>query len=236
MAEATDDLCAIRSCDNSFFRAQLCEAHYREILSAEQSTADSSAPSILQTTLYVVNRFTFNVIEGYRNLTTVPAPNGAPRTPPPQTPAQTPNGGSNGNAASLTPRGMLRIANDHAREGRYEDALAMYRKLAERDPERPGVAALMGHTLNQLGHHQQAIEQLTVAVAQQPKEAASYYELGIAHEALDDAEAAVNDFRQACKLAPDDAEFQQALGFAYESLGQHEKALACFKKAITLER
>ena len=88
--------------------------------------------------------------------------------------------------------------------GRLDDALAL-RAALERDPRDGRAAALLGHWSYDQGLREQAIGLWQVAVAQDPDDAVSWRNLGIAqHNVRDDRSAAADCFAHAVAAAPDD--------------------------------
>jgi len=97
-------------------------------------------------------------------------------------------------------------------------------------------------TAMQRGHQQLkdrdypgAIQSFTKAVALRPNFAPAYYNLGVAHQNLEDNEVAIRNYSEALRLAPDMALAYAARGVCRVRLHGDREALMDFQRALELQ-
>ena len=84
------------------------------------------------------------------------------------------------------------------------------------------------------GRWEDALVHLDEAIAQNPKDAYSYFYRGLAHGGLDNFEAAIRDFNAARRYGPEDSALLSNLGTCYLRRGQLSAALKHYKRALEL--
>lgn len=242
------NICAIDSCSESFFRHGLCQSHYSVIAEEAAGTKKngsngSSVPPWLSA-IYVFNRMTDNLIEGYRRAFRLDA-NDLVRIQVDEARDHIRNGSVDkasealGRVASMA-EPSLELSRDlgdlHLAQGRHEEALGCFRDIERAEPNCEGLAARIGDALCGLSRYEEAMQYLEAAIQHAPDDANAHHRLGVALEAVDRYDDAIKAFECAVEIEVAEPRYYQALGFAFEATGQHEDALGCFKRAIELER
>jgi protein O-GlcNAc transferase len=134
----------------------------------------------------------------------------------------------------MTIQQILQSAADHHRAGRLPQAERLYRAVLAEQPNHPDALHLLGIIANQTGHHKDACELITKAIAQRPT-AEFYFNLAGTLNPLGEYPRAIEALRQSIALKPTWAAPQGNLGALLQTTGQLPEAILCFQKAITLE-
>ena len=85
-----------------------------------------------------------------------------------------------------------------------------------------------------LGKHEEAIEDLNKAIELKPDYALAYNNRGIAYNNLGQYDRAIEDYDKAIELDPDYTYAYNNRGIAYNNLGQYDRAIEDYDKAIEL--
>ncbi len=101
-------------------------------------------------------------------------------------------------ADALVDQGLL----EH-RAGRYEQAVALYRRAIELDPANLYAHRNMGVTLQDLGRAEESLSSYKRALAIKPDSAETYNNLGIAYASVGELDQAFEAYHQAISLNPD---------------------------------
>jgi len=128
----------------------------------------------------------------------------------------------------------LRIAMAAHRDGEFDGAETLYRRILEAAPEQPDALNFLGLLTRQRGRRDEAIELLDRAVAAAPRYASAHTNLGnLLVEALryDAAEA---HFRQALEISPDDPLVLNNLGSIRRREDRVDEAIELFEKALAI--
>ncbi|MDJ0689952.1 MAG: glycosyltransferase [Xenococcaceae cyanobacterium MO_188.B32] len=126
-------------------------------------------------------------------------------------------------------------ANQLRQEGKLDEAIALYQRAIELDPNSYQSYHYMGETLAQKDELEAAANFYNLALEINPEFFWSYHCLGLVlfwQGKLDEAIAAS---RKAIEIEPNKAIFHYQLGQYLERQGHIEKASAAYKKAITIE-
>ncbi len=91
-----------------------------------------------------------------------------------------------------------------------------------------------GVSLDNLGHHGEAIQSYDEAIRLSPQDAKFYNNRGTAYRALGQYDQALKDYEQAIQLSPWYPHAYNNRGLVYLALGQYEKALQDFDMVIQL--
>lgn len=136
--------------------------------------------------------------------------------------------------APATAEADFQAARAHHRDGRLEEAAALYRDILRRRPGQPAVLHLLGLLEHQRGRRALALKLVGAAAAAKPGSARYLADLGgILFEAGRWAEAG-RTLRRALSLQPDHPEAILQMGRVLEQLGETEKAETQFRRAIAL--
>ena len=139
------------------------------------------------------------------------------------------------NATECAPDADLRVALDHHRGGRLEQAERIYRGLLAAAPQRALAAHLLGMLACDAGRLGEAVEMLGRAVELEPGVAEFRNGLGMALGRSGRAAEAAAHLGEAVRLAPRLADARNNLGVALEALGLFEEAVASYGEAVRLD-
>ena len=109
-------------------------------------------------------------------------------------------------------------------EGKFPQAIALYRELNEAVPNNPGLKLNLGMALHLAGRRREAILELEQAVKLDPQLAPAWLFLGTTHLQLGEAAAALKPLRTVLQLQPDQHQARQMLAEALLSLDRLEEA------------
>jgi predicted AlkP superfamily phosphohydrolase/phosphomutase/Flp pilus assembly protein TadD len=88
-------------------------------------------------------------------------------------------------------------------EGRYDDALAIYQRLIEAEPEEPGLRTSLAGALGAMGDYEGALEQLEAALTLDPLNVEAYHNRAVIHERQGHPGLAIADYNTVLRYAPD---------------------------------
>lgn len=112
---------------------------------------------------------------------------------------------------SQSTEGERNLAAIAFQEGHHEDAAKIYRRLIEEEPEDAGLRTSLAGTLGALGLYDDAVEQLSVALALDPLNVEAYHNRAVIHERRGEPELAIADYGEAVRYAPNYEPSQAAL-------------------------
>jgi tetratricopeptide (TPR) repeat protein len=132
---------------------------------------------------------------------------------------------------------QLQLANDDARLGKYQDAVAILDRLSAAFPARPEPLAQKGDVLTGSKQYRQAVAAYGAAIALTPNPGKQdwflFYARGAALERLHDWTGAEADMRTALKLYPDQPVVLNFLGFTWADQDRNlTEAHAMIQKAL----
>ena len=102
-----------------------------------------------------------------------------------------------------SPEGERNLAAIAFEEGRYDDALEIYKRLIEAEPEEPGLRTSFAGALGAVGNYEQALEQLEVAIELDPLNVEAYHNRAVVHERQGRADLAIADYNTVLRYTPD---------------------------------
>jgi predicted Zn-dependent protease len=111
-------------------------------------------------------------------------------------------------------------------EGKFQQAIALYRELNEAVPNNPGLKLNLGMALHMVGRKREAIPELEQAVKLDPQLAPAWLFLGTTRLQLGEATASLKPLRTVLQLQPHQHEARQMLADALLSLDRLEDASA----------
>ncbi len=120
-------------------------------------------------------------------------------------------------------------------EGKFVQAVSLYRELNQEVPNNPGLMLNLGMALHMAGKKREAIPELEAAVKFDPGLAPAWLFLGTAHLQLGETTAAVKALKVVLELQPDHREARQMLAGALLSLDRVEEAVEQHKKLTELD-
>ncbi len=138
-----------------------------------------------------------------------------------------------GQSGDLAARSQL--AKQAMTEGRFEDAIILYRELVRALPGNPGLAMNLGLALHSAGRYRKAIEQFQAVLKRQPNSAPAWLMLGLARQKLGESEKAVVPLQRALKAEPGNKTVLLELADAFLSLGRLDEAATKFQQLAALD-
>ncbi len=118
-------------------------------------------------------------------------------------------------------------------EGKFQQAIVVYRELNEALPNNPGLKLNLGMALHLAGKKREAIPQLEEAVKLDPHMAPAWLFLGTTRLQLGEASAALKPLRTVLQLQPDQHQARQMLADALFSLDRLEEARTEYQRIAT---
>ena len=115
-------------------------------------------------------------------------------------------------------------------EGKFGEAIPLYRELNESVPNNPGLKLNLGMALHMGGKKREAIPELEAAVKLDPSLAPAWLFLGTARLQLGETTAALQAFKTVLSLQPENREASQMLAEALSSLGRLEEATEQYER------
>ena len=109
-------------------------------------------------------------------------------------------------------------------EGKFRQAIAVYRELNEAVPNNPGLKLNLGMALHLAGKKREAIPELEQAVKLDPQLAPAWLFLGTTRLQLGETAAAIKPLRTVLQLQPEQHQARKMLADALLSLGRLEDA------------
>ena len=113
--------------------------------------------------------------------------------------------------------------------GRTGSAMADVRRALEIDPNNTAALLAMGSLNFQAGNYDQAIEQYTQALEDDPEHPRAQYELGMSYIYRDQDARGARHLQLAVRHGYEDPEIYRTMGYLYRELGQRSEAVNSFK-------
>ncbi len=129
---------------------------------------------------------------------------------------------------------MSQRAKEFMAEGKFADAVPLYRELNQAVPNNPGLLLNLGMALHMAGDERKSITQLEAAVKLDPKLAPAWLFLGAARLQLGQTPAAVDALKTVLRLQPDHRDALDMLAGALESLGRAVEAAEQYQRLADL--
>ena len=118
--------------------------------------------------------------------------------------------------------------------GRFEAAIASYRRALVIRPEHAEIHNNLGNALNKLGKPEEAIASFKQALLYKSDYAEAHNNLGNALNKLGKPEEAIASFKRALFISPYFSEAFSNLGNTFKQIGRLEEAVASFKQALSI--
>src|ERR1700757_301215 len=115
-------------------------------------------------------------------------------------------------------------------EGRFQQAIPLYRELNKAVPNNPGLKLNLGMALHLAGKKREAIAELEQAVKLDPQMAPAWLFLGTTRLQLGETVAAVKALKTTLELQPDQQQARQMLADALVSLHRAEEATVEYRR------
>lgn len=124
---------------------------------------------------------------------------------------------------------------DLYQQGRYPEAIEVFKRLIEKFPKNPAAFAYLGVAYLRNKDCDLAIASLVRAIDLKPDMAHAYLALGESYLMKNDLDKAVESIERALKIQPEDARTHYDLGLLYYKTDRMDDAIAAFEKAVSLE-
>jgi len=121
-----------------------------------------------------------------------------------------------------------------AREGRWDDATAVFRQVVALEPGHPGALGHLGLAAFRRGRLAESERWLFKALEATPRDAVLHQNLGLLHKARGDYEAALQALDRALALKPDLPMAHLHRGLACVALSRFDEAAECLARATAL--
>lgn len=115
---------------------------------------------------------------------------------------------------------------------RHEEAVAVFRRALNANPDLYAIHGRLSHALLKLGRLEEAAAAVVTAIRLKPDHGDSYFFLGCVMLAADRMDDALVACREALRLGPASATIATLLGNAFNRLGCGQEALACYRMAL----
>lgn len=119
--------------------------------------------------------------------------------------------------------------------GRFEDAVASYRRAIKLKPDLAGIHHNLGLALMEIRKFSEAAASFRRALTLEPDNAETHNDLGNALKDLGQLDDAVTSYLRALKIYPSYAIAHNNLGNVMKDLGQLENALASYRRALAIK-
>jgi len=123
----------------------------------------------------------------------------------------------------------------YVEKGRYQEAIAEFKKAIAKDPLYGAPYAQLGNTYLSLKRFEEAIPPLQQAADLDPTITWVHKDLGYAYGNLGRFQEAVREYRLWLPTNPNDGTSHYNLGYSYFQLGRYDEAIAEYRTALDLE-
>ncbi|MEE8409292.1 MAG: tetratricopeptide repeat protein [Myxococcota bacterium] len=129
--------------------------------------------------------------------------------------------------------GMIKAARSYTEAGRPEQAEAVAKRAAARDPGRPEAYCIWGRSLAQQKKLKESAEKYEMARQRGVTDRECFIELASVYDVSGRYHEAVDVYRAYLKKSPDDTEMRQELGLTFLLLQRFDEAVAELEKAVS---
>lgn len=126
------------------------------------------------------------------------------------------------------------LGNVRAKEGRYDEALDLYRQTLQLKPDFADAYNNIGYTLQATGRYPEAITQFQQALQLAPHYSEARDNLGNALFQIGKPDEAVDQYQQTLKINPQFAKAHNNWGNVLQRSGHFDEAIAHYEKALQL--
>ena len=119
--------------------------------------------------------------------------------------------------------------------GKYQEAMEIFKKLIEKNPQNARYYAWLGVVLFKMNRYEEAVKETQRALDLEPDNAVYHDGLGATLHEMGRYEESLKETQRALELEPDNAEYHKSLGVTLHKMGRYEEALKEKQKAVELE-
>lgn len=121
------------------------------------------------------------------------------------------------------------------REGKLDDAIALFKEAIDRSPDDVSLYILLGSAYLKKDLYDAAISLFKQAIEINPLSSLTHYHLGVAYREKREYEKAVVEFKQAVAAQEDYKEAYYIMGLTYADLGLTDDAKYAFQRALDID-
>jgi len=126
----------------------------------------------------------------------------------------------------------LQLGVEHQKSGNVSEAVSIYRKIIDVDPQNGFANYLLGGIALDSGDFDGAQSMLEIALDQMPPDAALHTNLGNAYAGLQNYSKALQHFDKAIVIDPNYTQARNYMGNALMGMKRYDEALACLNKVL----
>jgi tetratricopeptide (TPR) repeat protein len=115
-------------------------------------------------------------------------------------------------------------------DGRYEEALGLFRRSIELDPTNYRILYYIGNSLLHVGNYDEAVGALEKSMELNPRDGEVWGSLGRAYERSGDMGRAVAAYSRAVKHDPDNEQWRLDLGYLHQERGDLDAAIEAWRE------
>jgi len=129
---------------------------------------------------------------------------------------------------------LARLANTLKISGKYQEAIAVYKKLHQLRPEDPAILINAGNVFQLAGNPEQAIQCFCKSLELQPNNVAAHYNLALAYQGVKQLNSALQCYRSVLQYDPGMLAAQLGVAQLLNLLGSHEDAELHYREALLI--
>jgi tetratricopeptide (TPR) repeat protein len=129
---------------------------------------------------------------------------------------------------------LLNLANYYHKNGKYREALKLYKELLAEDPDNSEVKIGMGNAYFEMGQEELALRSLDEVLAKEPGNLTALHSLGNMYVEMGMGMEALRTAERALALDSRNGESHFINGIALQQLGRYSEAAESYKKALKL--
>ncbi|MGH9696532.1 MAG: tetratricopeptide repeat protein, partial [Bryobacteraceae bacterium] len=120
-------------------------------------------------------------------------------------------------------------------QGRFEEAIPLYRRLVNAVPGNPGLILNLGLAQEMAGHPADAVPQFEAVLKAQPDSVPALTSLGMAQLQLNQPSRAIAPFQKLIVVQPDNRDARGMLAGALSSVGRSSEAAVQYRKLAAMD-
>jgi tetratricopeptide (TPR) repeat protein len=127
---------------------------------------------------------------------------------------------------------LINLANYYHKNGKYEEALDLYKQLLDEDPGNIDVKIGMSNVYFKMGDYDLAVRGLNEVLGRDPGNLEALHSLGNIHVERGAGREALSVAERALEIDPTDGESHFIKGIALQALGRYSEAAGVYKRAL----